>query len=272
MEVEPRNKRSRMLSGKAPFVTIITVVYNGLDVLEETILSVIGQSYPHFEYLLIDGGSTDGTLDIVHKYHDQIDYWKSEPDRGIYDAMNKGIAAANGEWIIFMNAGDRFAGPEVLSIFEERTFEADIIYGDAMVEYPGFSTLFKKYPLPEMWKRMPFCHQATFVRASLMKAHGFDLRYKLSSDFNFLYQSYHTNIKFQYIDKVICHFDFKTGASKKQAFLSFKERKQIVLAHETSPMKVLYYVAGEIYLYVSSLSKQILGNRLSGWVTRLLKK
>ncbi len=121
-----------------------------------------------------------------------------------------------------MNAGDRFASPEVLSDFKAQTFEGDIVYGDAVVEYPGFQTYFKKYPVSSMWKRMPFCHQATFVRAAVMKAYGFDLRYKLSSDYNFLYQAYCAKARFQYIDKVICYFDFKTGASKKQALLSLK--------------------------------------------------
>lgn len=253
-------------------ISVITVVYNGVKEIESTILSVLAQQYGAIEYIVIDGKSTDGTVEAIRKYEYGISYWISEPDKGIYDAMNKGIAATHGEWVIFMNAGDRFANPEVLSHFKAQTFDADIVYGDAIVEYPGFRTYFKKYPVSSMWKRMPFCHQATFVRMALMKAHGFDLRYKLSSDYNFLYQAYCAKAKFRYINKVICYFDFQTGASKKQALLSFKERKQIVLTHDASPYKVLYYAVGEIYLYVSSFSKKLLGNRLSGWLTRLLRK
>ncbi|MCI5136399.1 MAG: glycosyltransferase [Candidatus Electrothrix sp. AW2] len=91
-----------------PLITVITVVFNGVQRLEETILSVIGQTYDNVEYIIIDGGSTDGTLDIIRKYEHAIDYWVSEKDRGIYDAMNKGIDLTTGEWMNFMNAGDSF--------------------------------------------------------------------------------------------------------------------------------------------------------------------
>lgn len=89
-----------------PLVSIITVVLNGEKYLEETILSVLNQTYDNVEYIIIDGGSTDGTLDIIKKYEHAIDYWVSERDRGIYDTMNKGITVASGEWIELLNAGD----------------------------------------------------------------------------------------------------------------------------------------------------------------------
>ena len=110
-----------------PLVTIITVVFNGEQLIEETVLSVLNQSYNNVEYIVIDGGSDDGTLKILSKYNDKIDYWLSEPDNGIYDAMNKGIALASGEWINFMNCGDRFASTDVLNFFLERNYEAEFI-------------------------------------------------------------------------------------------------------------------------------------------------
>ena len=95
-------------------ISVVTVSYNAVSTIEQTILSVINQTYPNVEYIIIDGGSTDGTVDIIKKYADKIAYWVSEPDKGIYDAMNKGVVVATGEWINFMNAGDIFTDSDVI--------------------------------------------------------------------------------------------------------------------------------------------------------------
>ena len=118
-----------------PLVSIVTVVYNGEVFLEKTIQSVINQSYSNIEYIIIDGGSTDETVDIIKKYEDRIDYWVSEIDSGIYDAMNKGIDLASGDWINFMNAGDSFVGCNVLLNLNYflSDINYDIIYGDVNI-------------------------------------------------------------------------------------------------------------------------------------------
>ena len=123
-----------------PLISIVTVSYNAVATIEQTILSVINQTYPNIEYIIIDGGSKDGTIDIIRKYADQIAYWVSEPDEGIYDAMNKGIKIATGEWINFMNCGDSFLDMKVLnkifisSILNE--YEGvDILYGNRVSVY-----------------------------------------------------------------------------------------------------------------------------------------
>ena len=115
-----------------PKISVVTVCYNAVNDIEKTILSVINQTYPNIEYLIIDGGSKDGTMDIVNKYKDKIDVIVSEPDKGIYDAMNKGIDRATGDWINFMNAGDCFYNNVALESVFPRNYESvnfDILYG-----------------------------------------------------------------------------------------------------------------------------------------------
>ena len=107
-------------------ISVVTVSYNAVSTIEQTILSVINQTYPNVEYIIIDGGSTDGTVDIIKKYADKIAYWVSEPDKGIYDAMNKGVVVATGEWINFMNAGDIFTDSDVI----DKLFHQNIIIAE----------------------------------------------------------------------------------------------------------------------------------------------
>lgn len=117
-----------------PLISVVTVSYNAVTTIEKTILSVINQNYSNIEYIVIDGGSIDGTVDIIKKYADKITYWVSEPDKGIYDAMNKGIIVATGEWINFMNTGDTFYNENVFSeIFELNSYTEDVISGCAQL-------------------------------------------------------------------------------------------------------------------------------------------
>lgn len=117
-----------------PRISVITVVFNSKDSIEQTILSVLNQTYKNIEYIVIDGGSLDGTIEIVKKYLDKISKFITETDNGIYDAMNKGISLSSGEWIIFMNAGDRFVSNDVLEkIFSYNTSDYDVIYSDTLI-------------------------------------------------------------------------------------------------------------------------------------------
>ena len=148
-----------------PLISIITVVFNGDEYIEQTINSVISQSYDNVEYIIIDGGSTDKTLDIIKKYENQIDYWVSESDRGIYDAMNKGTSLANGEWLNFMNAGDWFYSKDIfLLIADSNTSDANFIYGNHESRYPTTQAIHKAGLLEDFWKGMVFCHQSFFCQ------------------------------------------------------------------------------------------------------------
>lgn len=180
-------------------VTVVTVTYNAAESLEKTILSVLQQNYSNVEYIIIDGGSTDGSVEIIKKYSDKIAYWVSEPDRGIYDAMNKGIRKATGEWINFMNAGDLFFHESTLSsVFSKQNHSLyDILYSDVMCVYPG--GLYRSQEtedLSNLNKHMPFCHQTAFVRTNLLKENPFDTTFKIAADYKFFYHALQTGKKF----------------------------------------------------------------------------
>jgi glycosyltransferase involved in cell wall biosynthesis len=166
-------------------ISIITVVYNAHKYLEETMQSVINQTYQNVEYIIIDGGSTDGTLDIIKKYENRIDYWVSEKDKGIYDAMNKGIDLASGEWINFMNAGDCFFDNKVLSnLFQNDLKDIDLFYGNHAVKNENTSLLKEVNVKNNNYKRnIPFCHQSLFVKSDLLKNNLFDLQFKIAADY-----------------------------------------------------------------------------------------
>lgn len=185
-------------------ITIITVVYNGAQFLEETIKSVIKQTHDNVEYIIIDGGSTDGTLDIIRQYENEIDYWVSEKDRGIYDAMNKGIILATGDWINFMNAGDLFYTLDTLkNTFYEKNYDDDILFGNVHIQYPDFSRIETAGNPHYLWRGMQFCHQSIFVRTANHKLNSFNINNLIAADLQFFYKAYQNNLKFRRLDYVI---------------------------------------------------------------------
>jgi len=197
------------LEGK-PLITVVTVVYNGEQFLEETILCVINQTYDNVEYIIIDGGSTDGTLDIIRQYEHAIDYWVSEDDKGIYDAMNKGIDLASGDWINFMNCGDYLYEDTILSvIFNKQKYgDCQVIYGNQEIRYPsGRKRVVSAGEVDKLWECSQFCHQAAFVSSRYHKAHKFNLEIKIVADYEFFYLAWRSNVKFRAIDRTVCSFD-----------------------------------------------------------------
>ena len=120
-----------------PTFSIITITYNAVRLVEQTLLNVLSQSYPNIEYIVIDGGSTDGTVDIIRRYESGLAYWVSEPDKGIYDAMNKGLQKATGDYVWFINAGDTLCSSDtvqsVVSKLQKRKALPDIIYGETNI-------------------------------------------------------------------------------------------------------------------------------------------
>jgi glycosyltransferase involved in cell wall biosynthesis len=164
----------------------LTVVYNGAKHLEDTIRSVINQIYPNVEYIIIDGGSTDGTIDIIKKYEDYIDYWVSEPDKGIYDAMNKGINISFGEWLNMLNSGDSYYNFMVIENIFLKEIDMDIygIAGNWVCDYKGNIILYLTNPYKILEKPgWHINHQAFFYRKITHKILGlYSIDYRIASD------------------------------------------------------------------------------------------
>lgn len=189
-----------MESIKKPLLSIVTVTYNCVDSIEDTILSVINQDYPFIEYIIIDGGSKDGTVEIIKKYSDSIAYWVSEPDKGLYDAMNKGIQKATGEWITMRNSGDCFAEKNSLSKLFAEPIPNNVTFVHAecyRVTNWGWR-IEKPHDLSQYKSVMPLIHPATFVRTEYHKMHPFDTKYRVSADYNLICNAIQEGCEFIY--------------------------------------------------------------------------
>ena len=209
-------------------ISVVTVCYNAQNEIEETILSIINQTYDNVEFIIIDGGSTDGTCDIIKKYQNRIAYFVSEPDKGIYDAMNKGLDNCTGSWVIFMNAGDTFANNNVISNFPyDSRYLA--MYGNAIyIERTGLR-LRKGQKENVVYRDMPNTHQTFFVKTEEAKKVKFDIKYKFSADYNMIYQFYlRCGVAcLKYVDMDICYYNVKDGFSIKHPNEVFGETIQI---------------------------------------------
>ncbi len=170
-------------------LSVITVVLNDRRGFAATAASIVGQTCRDFEWIVVDGGSSDGTLDVIHSHETRIGALRSAPDRGVYDAMNHGLGLARGEFVVFMNAGDRFAQPRtlarVLAAIGEAEHAIDILFGGTIIELPGGTRVYRP-PHPagaRLRFGLPAYHQATFVRRELHQAVPHELAYQVSSDY-----------------------------------------------------------------------------------------
>lgn len=206
-------------------VSIITINYNNKDGLRKTIESVIHQNFKSFEFIIIDGGSTDGSFEVIQEYKKYIDYWVSEPDNGIYNAMNKGIAKAQGKYCNFMNSGDCFANNDVLKHVFTNGNEADIICGN---------TYWTKWTEPP--KEITFdslfngtiCHQCAFINRRLLLKYKYDEKLKIVADRKFFLQSLiFENCSYQAINIDIVIYDLN-GFSSHNRVLSDLEYQQVL--------------------------------------------
>ena len=199
-------------------------------------ISVLSQDYSNIEYIVIDGGSTDGTTDVIRKYGEQISVFVSEPDNGIYDAMNKGVRKASGDWVCFMNSSDCFASTDVISaVFrKDISSKVNVIYGNVMNDYGERIHIQKAYHLSVMKYRMPFCHQSVFARKEVLVSHPFNLHFKYSADYNQFYSIYFEmgEETFLYHPETIAICDATDCVSRKNMFPMWMEYMEIRSAHK----------------------------------------
>lgn len=190
-----------------PLVTIITVVLNGEKFVEQTFKSVFNQSYSNIEYIVIDGGSKDNTIEIIEKYTNQIDFWQSESDKGLYFAMNKGIGLAKGELIGILNADDYYTEDAVKLVVEAYLkTNADVFHGDMLLLTDNESVKMKP-DFNKMMQQPSVFHPTCFVKKVVYdKIGSFDTKYKISADYDFLLRCIKHKFIFNYIPEVLCHF------------------------------------------------------------------
>lgn len=188
-------------------ITVITITFNEVQALKKTIDSVVHQDYKNKEFIIIDGGSKDESLEIIKSNKPYIKKYISQPDNGIYDAMNKGIDLATGDYIIFMNSGDLFYDYTTISRVFSNTTNKDVIYGNTLWNFNGNNRLIKASSLANLSFELPFNHQSVFVKTTLMKKYKFNNKYKFLADFEFFNKLYKNDSSFKYVDLVISRCD-----------------------------------------------------------------
>lgn len=217
--------------------SIITINYNNKDGLKKTIQSVLGQTYHDYEFIIIDGGSTDGSVEVIKQNADHIDYWVSEPDGGRYPAMNKGIKQAKGDYLNFMNSGDTFHSSTVLEDISKMNLTEDIITGGIYDSEKDVSHIIKpqEVTLLTMFKNT-FNHQATFIKKELFDKRLYDEDYVIQSDAKFNYQSIiYDNCSIRIIDYIVADYDFNGISSN----LALVDKEWDLLLTELFPKRIL---------------------------------
>lgn len=259
--------------------SIITINYNNKEGLSQTIKSVFSQTNTEYEFIVIDGGSSDGSVDVIKQYDKDINYWVSEKDNGVYNAMNKGIAQAHGDYLIFMNSGDCFHSSDVLSAVAD--YQEDIICGKVL---KGESTVPSGHSKPTIsmvdLMRGSLPHQAMFIKREQMIKHPYDENYKILSDWKFCLEALvFDNCSFRNIDTIIADYD-TSGISTNSNGLLPKER-ELILKEMFPPRIVADYnrfapVDDELFdqalLLTQTVGARHLVKRFSNIILRFINK
>lgn len=270
--------RKRGISGTEsrgkPLISVVTIVYNGEKHLEQAIQSVVGQSYEQIEYIIVDGGSKDGTLDIIRKYEDRIDHWISEPDKGIYDAMNKGLDLASGDLIAFLNSDDWYlpgALEEVANAYVSQGDRRSVIAGKWNIIFEDIDLTVNVTPSLKFHAGMPLSHQAMFVPKPVYDTMGgYDLKYRYAADLDFALRLHTGGTTFIFLNGDIVNFR-TSGVSETYYRESGTEASRIIRNHlpYTDYLRFrLIRIKFELLHSLSKITGRILGGKLSGLLKR----
>ena len=254
---------------KQQLISVIMVTFNAVTYIEDTIKSVIHQTYSNIEYIIVDGGSTDGTINLINKYKSRIKnlVFTSEPDNGIFDAMNKGIKLAKGKWINFMNAGDSFVSNNAISsVFLQNISNSDILFGDTIMSYNNihkpFKTLLKAKSVNVVWRgHMPFCHQSMFSKLSLHKIHPFDISSIINADFEFICWALFNNYTFLYLQMKIAVYEVG-GKSSDDYVFAFQDRMLAIKKYKKGIFPHIIFLFQHVNYYIKKNIKRVLPNSI----------
>jgi glycosyltransferase involved in cell wall biosynthesis len=214
-----------------PKISVVTINFNMATELAQTIGSVLDQDYPNIEYIIIDGGSTDGSIDVIRRYADRVVYWISERDDGRYYAMNKGVKATTGDWIIFINSGDCFHDTRVVSdvFLKEPHHNADVVYGHVLRRYSkeAVEREIPAQPLSVLPLRMPCSHQSMFARREMLLDHPFSLELSIAADHDFVLRAMIAGARFHKVDRIISVFS-TGGISDRLRFEALRQNRMVL--------------------------------------------
>lgn len=267
-----------------PIVSIITINYNNFNGLSKTFESIFNQTYKFFEYIVIDGGSSDGSKELIEKYSDQITYWVSEPDKGVYNAMNKGVLKAKGEYLLFLNSGDTFYNNESLISALDYLHNIDIIAFDIHVYGKGYNQI-NTHPDELRFSflfEQTFAHQSVFIKRNLFDKVGlYDEDLKIVSDWKFFIHAL-TYFKATYlaVHIVLCSYNLDGISSTGEGTFVRKKERNSILNEDFYLFKVDYEKSIENnnllqmnrYKMLCQLERNKIGRKIVSTILKLLTK
>lgn len=204
-------------------VSIVTICYNNESGLKRTMDSVRRQTFKDYEYIVIDGSSTDGSVDVIKDNQDIVSAWVSEPDSGVYNAMNKSLAYCNGDYVIFLNSGDCFYDDNVLTNVFLGHQAADVLYGDVMFEKVSYANR-NIQSLQDFYCKSPFCHQSSFTKLEILKKYRFREDYKIVSDWILFTEAFLEGASYHYVPYIVSNCE--NGGVSSDLYVNNIERRR----------------------------------------------